>query len=195
MIYETKRLIVREWTDGPEDVDRIFQIYRHWDVARWIGMEEPLKEPEQALAVITRWKARYEKNQHLYGPWAMQVKETGVVAGTLLLGPLPDPSDGSESRGEVEVGWHLHPDSWGHGYATEAARGALELGFERYELPEIYAVAYPSNERSIAVMRRLGMSPRGRTQRWYGREAECYAIPRQRTDSFGGHEGERAASS
>jgi len=184
VIYETERLIVREWTDNPEDLARIFEIYRQWEVARWIGMDEPLREPAQARTVITRWQARYEKNEHKYGPWAMQIKQTGAVAGTVLFGPLPEPSDGSEGRGEIEVGWHLHPDSWGHGYATEAAEGALDLGFGTYGLAEIYAVALPSNERSIAVMRRLGMSSRGRTERWYGKESECYVtLPRQRAAS------------
>jgi len=188
VIYETERLIVREWRDTPEDLDRIFQIYRHAEVTRWIGMDEPLGDPEQARPVITRWLARYETNEHdyghKYGPWAMQVKETGIVAGTVLLGPLPEPSDGSESRGEIEVGWHLHPDSWGHGYATEAARGAVDLALHQYQVPEVYAVAYPENERSIAVMKRLGMHPRGLTDRWYGKQAACYVtLPRQRAAS------------
>ncbi|MEV0270865.1 GNAT family N-acetyltransferase [Hamadaea sp. NPDC050747] len=184
MIFETERLIVREWRDTPDDLDRIFEIYRHAEVTRWIGMEQPLQVPDEARAVMTRWQARYEKNEHRYGPWAMELKATGVVAGTVLLGPLPEPSDGSEGRGEIEVGWHLHPDSWGHGYATEAATGALDLALNQYQVAEVYAVAYPTNERSIAVMKRLGMSPRGLTTRWYGREAQCYVtLPRQRAGS------------
>jgi hypothetical protein len=38
---------------------------------------------------------------------------------------------GPNGVGEVEVGWHLHPDSWGHGYATEAARAVIDRGFGR----------------------------------------------------------------
>jgi RimJ/RimL family protein N-acetyltransferase len=93
--------------------------------------------------------------------------------------PLPDPADG-RFPGAVEVGWHFHPDSWHHGYATEAARGALRLGFEEYELDEIFAIAWPGNDPSLAVMRRLGMSYLGRTDRWYAREAECYVVSRHR---------------
>jgi RimJ/RimL family protein N-acetyltransferase len=93
-----------------------------------------------------------------------------VVAGSILLVPLPEPS-----AGEVEVGWHLHPDSWGHGYATEGARGAIAHGFAS-GLREIYAVVRPDNERSLAVCRRLGLEPLGLTNRWYDTELEAFRI-------------------
>jgi RimJ/RimL family protein N-acetyltransferase len=106
------------------------------------------------------------------GLWAAQVRSTGAVAGSILLLPLPEPADGP-GAGEVEVGWHLHPDSWGHGYATEGARGALAHGFAG-GLREIYAVVRPDNERSLAVCRRLGMEPLGLTSRWYDAELEAF---------------------
>jgi RimJ/RimL family protein N-acetyltransferase len=180
VIYQTPRLVVREWTDAAEDIDRIFEIYRLDEVIRWIGMDEPLRDREQAAILQARWKERWTDPR--FGLWAVQVKQTGKVAGTVLLVPLPAPSDGSPETGAVEVGWHQHPDSWGHGYATEAARGALDLGFS-YGLPEIHAVAWPGNERSLAVMRRLGMQPQGRTSKWFARETEHYKISRPRAGS------------
>lgn len=177
MIYETERLVVREWTDSAEDIDRFYEIYSLDAVTKWIGMERPLETRDQAIAVLSRWREGFPDPR--YGLWAVQVKETGKVAGTVLLLPMPEPTDGSPSEGEVEVGWHQHPDSWGHGYATEAARGALELGFG-YGLTEIHAVAWPGNEPSLAVMRRIGMRPAGRTLRWFARETEHFKIPRPR---------------
>jgi RimJ/RimL family protein N-acetyltransferase len=59
----------------------------------------------------------------------------------------------------VETGWRLARDAWGHGYATEAARAAVDHGFDRLGLTEILAIAVAGNERSFAVMRRLGMTP------------------------------------
>ena len=44
-----------------------------------------------------------------------------VAAGTVLLKPVLTP----DARGEIEIGWHLHPDRWGHGLATEAAAAIL----------------------------------------------------------------------
>jgi RimJ/RimL family protein N-acetyltransferase len=56
-----------------------------------------------------------------------------------------------------------------------AAVGAVELGFS-YGLPEIHAVAWPGNDRLIAVMRRIGIQRVGRTTKWFARETEHYKI-------------------
>ena len=64
-----------------------------------------------------------------------------------------------ESGREIELGYHLHHDYWGQGYATEAAGACLEqarsLGLRR-----VVSLIYTDNPRSEAVARRLGMSPR-----------------------------------
>jgi RimJ/RimL family protein N-acetyltransferase len=39
VIYKTERLDVRPWTADPADVDRVFDIYSRWEVARWLGAE------------------------------------------------------------------------------------------------------------------------------------------------------------
>jgi RimJ/RimL family protein N-acetyltransferase len=57
----------------------------------------------------------------------------------------------------VEIGWRLHPDSWGRGYATEAAEAALRFGFDVAGLSEIVAFTTTVNTRSQAVMERIGM--------------------------------------
>jgi RimJ/RimL family protein N-acetyltransferase len=57
----------------------------------------------------------------------------------------------------VEIGWRLLPRHWGRGYATEAARLALDYGFAVLKVDEVVAFAVPANARSRAVMERLGM--------------------------------------
>ena len=101
----------------------------------------------------------------------MEERTNGVPAGTILV-PIPG------GDGEVEVGWHLHPDAWGRGLATEAARGVIAYGFS-LGLPEIYAVVRPDNLRSLAVCQRLGMTPLGRTSRWYDTDLEAFRLRRQ----------------
>jgi len=59
---------------------------------------------------------------------------------------------------DLEIGWRLAREYWGHGYATEAAASWLEYGFATLKLPRVIAVTDSPNVRSIAVMRRLGMS-------------------------------------
>jgi ribosomal-protein-alanine N-acetyltransferase len=58
----------------------------------------------------------------------------------------------------VEVGWRLAREHWGRGYATEAARAAVEFGFNELELPEIVAMTALKNAPSRRVMERLGMT-------------------------------------
>ena len=57
----------------------------------------------------------------------------------------------------VEVGWRLARAHWGKGYATEAAREALRIGFALHNLSEIVSFTVPQNVRSQAVMQKLGM--------------------------------------
>ncbi len=57
----------------------------------------------------------------------------------------------------VEVGWRLAFEHWGHGYATEAARLALDYGFATLGFSEIVSFTSAANHRSRAVMQRLGM--------------------------------------
>jgi RimJ/RimL family protein N-acetyltransferase len=58
----------------------------------------------------------------------------------------------------VHVGWHLAVDAWHQGYATEGAGAVLDFAFDEVGLSEVVAHTSARNERSQAVMRRLGMT-------------------------------------
>jgi RimJ/RimL family protein N-acetyltransferase len=60
--------------------------------------------------------------------------------------------------GRTEVGWRLAKRAWHHGYATEAARAALEVAFGGFGMAEIWSMTAVLNEPSRAVMRRIGMT-------------------------------------
>jgi RimJ/RimL family protein N-acetyltransferase len=168
--FETDRLVVGPWTAA--DADRVFDMYSRWEVARFLGSApRALAERAEALALVDRWNSRSSADGS-FGVWCAARRTDGVPVGTVLLVPVPAAADGA-----IEVGWHLHPDAWGHGYATEAARGALERGWAA-GLMEIVAVVAPENQASLTVCRRLGMEHRGRTERYYGRELELFVAPR-----------------
>jgi RimJ/RimL family protein N-acetyltransferase len=59
---------------------------------------------------------------------------------------------------DIEIGWRLAREYWGHGYATEAAVAWLQYGFEVLALPRVISIADVPNEKSIGVMKRLGMT-------------------------------------
>lgn len=160
-LLRTERLRLRAWSTAEDDLARLTDIYGRREVTRWLG-GPPTVPPAELVA---RWEEVHRQDER-FGCWAVERRD-GVVAGTLLLKPLPN------GVGEVEVGWHLHPDSWGHGYATEAARAVVERAFAA-GLPEVYAVVRPGNEPSLAVCRRLGMTPLGRMTRWYEVELEVF---------------------
>ena len=92
--------------------------------------------------------------QHGWGVWVTEIQDSGEFAG--IVG-LNIPRDDLPISPCVEILWRLARAYWGHGFATEAARGALQIGFDDLNLPEIVAFTVPANTRSRAVMERLSM--------------------------------------
>ena len=162
-LLRTDRLRLRPWTTGPDDLARLSDLYSREEVCRWIG-GRPTVPPAE---LVERWATVHARDPR-HGAWAIE-RPDGVAAGTVLFKPLPN------GVGEIEVGWHLHPDSWGHGYATEAACAVIDRGF-RAGVPEVYAVVRPGNDPSVAVCRRLGMEPLGRIRRWYDVELDAFRL-------------------
>jgi RimJ/RimL family protein N-acetyltransferase len=152
----TERLVVRPWR--LDEADRFFDIYRRPEVVRWLGAE-PMQERREAIEMIQRGHCRLRADRR-FGTWAVVDQSRGVPVGGVILKPLPD------GEGEVEIGWQLHPDSWGNGFASEAARAVLERGLAD-GLVEVWAVVDLDNHRSAAVCRRIGMELLGTTRRWY----------------------------
>ncbi|WP_408286355.1 GNAT family N-acetyltransferase [Paraburkholderia aspalathi] len=62
---------------------------------------------------------------------------------------------------EIEIGWRLNREAWGHGYATEAARPVAIYALRTLGLREIVADIHPENSASIRVASKLGMTHRG----------------------------------
>lgn len=86
-----------------------------------------------------------------WGFWAVEVRGGAPFLGFVGLS-VPG------FRPGVEIGWRLAKEHWGHGYASEAAVASLRFGFEKLTLEEIVAFTVPLNERSIGVMKRIGMT-------------------------------------
>ena len=79
----------------------------------------------------------------------------------------------------MEVSWHLHPDAWDNGYATETAITALADVFSRGQ-HRVIAPTHPHNHPSQAVCRRIGMRHLGTTTR-------CMDTPNELFELVDGH--------
>ena len=107
---------------------------------------------EQSDALIDRIEASFADRG--FGLWAVEVVATGEFIGFT---GLAVPGFDAPFTPAVEIGWRLCRASWGHGYATEAARRALASGFADHGLAEVVSFTSVGNVRSQSVMRRIGM--------------------------------------
>jgi len=143
----TDRLVLRRWRDS--DLEPWAAMNADPEVREHLG---DLLTREQSDASVAAFQAEFD--QRGYGWWAVEVQATSEFIGFAGLDQVDDdmPFTG------VEIGWRLARSAWGHGYATEAALAVLTYGFDALELPEILAVTTALNQRSQAVMRRIGMT-------------------------------------
>ncbi len=89
-----------------------------------------------------------------WGLWAVERKADNQFVGFV---GLNEPSAALPCSPCVEVGWRLAKAYWGYGYATEAAKSALNYAFAELSLNEVVSFTSTTNKPSIAVMARLGM--------------------------------------
>ena len=145
--FETQRLRLRQW----QAADREPFAALNADPAVMAHFLAPLTRQESD-AIAERCERLIAARG--WGPWATEVKKTGEFIG--IVG-LNIPRDDLPISPCVEILWRLARAHWRQGYASEAARGVAQIGFEVLRLEEIVAFTVPANTRSRAVMARLGM--------------------------------------
>jgi RimJ/RimL family protein N-acetyltransferase len=156
----TQRLTLRPWRI--EDVESALAIYGEAAVAQMLS---PAMDSVPDLAamrlVLQQWIAEDARLVSPAGRWAIERRDDGRLVGGGFLLPLPP------GRDDLEMGWQLHPDMWGHGYATEAGRALARWAFDE-GFDEVFAVSLPVNARAEATARRIGMEWVGETEKYYG---------------------------
>ena len=149
----TDRLDLRPLQRG--DLDAFAPMWADEEVMRYIGAGG-VRTGEAGVAMLEALIAHRER--HGFGLWAIVPDGAGRPVGWA---GLAVPSFLPAVMPAVEVDYGLGREAWGHGYATEAARAALDLGFGTLGLERVIAIVYPANVRSRAVVERLGMRPAG----------------------------------
>ena len=144
MQIETDRLLLRPLTIA--DLDEFLALHSAPEVVRTMGPCDRSTAVERLNNYEIEWQERG------YGLVALVERATGRFVGRSGLKYWPQ-------FDETEVGWVLHPDCWGRGFATEAARACLDWGFRDLDVAYITAMIVPDNARSLRVAQRLGMTP------------------------------------
>ena len=163
-MFETKRLILRKL--GETDLEDIFAMRKDPNIMRYI--REPQTDIESSIKWIKMMSDKWDSEKT--GFFGVVEKKTEKFVGWCGLWRLAETE-------EIEVGYAIAKESWGKGYATEAAARFLAYGFDDLRLQKIVAVAFPKNEASQNVMKKLGMSY-VKTGFFYEKELVQFAISR-----------------
>ena len=162
---ETERLTLRPMREA--DATALFEISQDPDVVRFVG-DRHVPTLQEAWRMVAGWIGHWALRG--YGQWAIEEHESGRFIGRAgIINPADWPGP--------EVGYLLGRPWWGRGYATEAARAAMDWGFRDRGFTDLLSLIDPENHASIAVATRLGETRRGATE-VMGHHVMVYGISR-----------------
>jgi RimJ/RimL family protein N-acetyltransferase len=144
----TERLSLRPLE--PSDAPALLAYRSLPEVARYVPFEPMTLEVIEAR-LAGQWARRELDDEKQSLTLGVVRQDTGRLVGDVILF-----WHSREHRGG-EIGYTLHPDSAGRGFATEAAHAVLHLGFDELGLRRIIGRLDPRNDASARVLTRLGM--------------------------------------
>lgn len=143
----TERLLLRRWREA--DLPTFAAMNAD---PRVMGFFPRVLDRDESDSLAHRFEYCFDERG--YGMWAVEVREDGSFAGSVGLAPVEPPVPCAPA---VEVGWRLALNQWRRGFATEAARAALNFGFDECGVDEIVSLTAAINLPSRGVMEGLGM--------------------------------------
>jgi RimJ/RimL family protein N-acetyltransferase len=168
----TPRLVLRPWTVA--DAPAALAVYGDESVTRWLSPAMGrMTSVDEMSAVIASWLESPPPAPA--GRWAVTAASDGRLLGGVALRPLPP------ERTDLEIGWHLDPAAWGHGYAAEAGHAVAHHAFEA-GVQELFAVVRPRNERGARTATSIGMEWVGETEKYYDLRLQVYRLRRSELD-------------
>ena len=147
-LFTSQRLGFRNWL--PSDL-KPFQIMNA-DPRVMEHFDRPL-EPEETTEGVERLKKHYEEHGFTY--FAVDRLDNRNFIGFIGMKRQNYPISIAPC---IDIGWRLRPEEWGNGFATEGAKRCLEYAFNTLGEAIIVAVATHTNEKSMNVMRKAGMT-------------------------------------
>jgi RimJ/RimL family protein N-acetyltransferase len=146
-MIETDRLILRQWKESDRDI--FAELNADQDNMAFFPKTYNRSESD---AFIDKTIELIATNG--FGLFAVEVKETSQFIGFVGLASPPYETPFTPC---TEIGWRLHKNSWGNGYATEAACAVLDFAFTELKKDEIVSFTSPLNLPSINVMKKIGL--------------------------------------
>jgi RimJ/RimL family protein N-acetyltransferase len=146
-VLRTPRLVLRLWR--PSDRAPFAAMNADPAVMAWLPARLTAAESNGLADAIEA-----HHRMHGFGLWALEIPGVAPFAGYV---GLSVPGFTAPFTPCVEIGWRLAAAHWGRGYATEAARAVLTRAWDVLGLEEVVSFTTTGNERSRAVMARLGM--------------------------------------
>jgi RimJ/RimL family protein N-acetyltransferase len=145
---KTSRLALRPYEPG--DLAFLHSMFSREDVCRYLPWTPMDLDQAQAKLEQRVRQTHIETDGDAFVLIAEE-SDTGRTVGEFMLRLK------SLASRQGELGWSLHPDAQGRGFATEAAREMLRIGFDELRLHRIVAGCDSRNTASLRVMERLGM--------------------------------------
>lgn len=167
-VLETERMLLRHMT--LDDTEALLKIWGSPEAMRFY--ERPC-DFDETRAFVERNIWRYEHDGHSL--YAAILKDSGAVAGDC--GLVKQDINGAT---ELEVAYHMRPDLWGKGLATEAARGCMNYAFEKLHARRLISMIRPENVASRRVAEKNGLKLET-TVLWRGYQHCIYSISIEQT--------------
>ncbi len=147
---KTDRLILRQII--PSDCKDIYEYSRIKDVTKYLlwNRHESIEYTKYYINSVRRL---YKKGE--FYDWAVVIKESGKMIGTCGFTEI------NQTHLRAEVGYVINPSYQGMGYATEAVMAVISFAFNHLGMHRVEAHYMKGNEKSLAVMKRCGMSEEG----------------------------------
>ncbi|MGW6442816.1 GNAT family N-acetyltransferase [Lentzea sp. NPDC055074] len=164
----TGRLTLRGWR--VEDAPAALEVYGRAEVTRLLSPEmDQVPDAPAMKLLLQQWIAESARFPAPAGRWAIERDTDGLLIGGAHLLPLPP------GREDLEVGWQLRPDAWGHGYASEATHALAAWAFD-HDVYEVFAVVRPGNVRASSTVRKNGMHWVGETGKYFGLDLQVFRL-------------------
>jgi len=147
----TERLVLRGWRDS----DKLPYSLLNADPEVMEHFPSTLTA-DQSDDMVDRMAAIWETRG--FGLWAAERLDTHQCIGFIGLSEPSWHVDGLTPC--IEVGWRLAKQHWGHGFAPEGAKAALQYAFDHVRLPNDEVVSFTTtrNLKSQRVMQKIGMT-------------------------------------